>query len=67
MSVIQIAPICYWLGLYVFDLDYFAVSFYFKGTGHFFETLFFGSVPSTDHSEIFTFLIKFRFYMPVPA
>ena len=44
-----------------------------KGTGHFFETLSVGSVPGTDHSQIYAFLINNRFqaekciYMPVPA
>ena len=47
--------------------------YYFKGTGHFFETLSVGSVPSTDHFWIYAFLINNRFqakkriYMPVPA
>ena len=33
----------------------------FKGTGHYFETLSVGSVPGTDHSQIYAFLINNRF------
>ena len=50
-----------------------ALHLFFKGTGYFFETLSVGSVPGTDHSWIYAFLINNRFqaekriYMPVPA
>ena len=45
----------------------------FKGTGHFFETLSLASVPGTDHSQIYAFMINNSFqtekciYMPVSA
>ena len=47
--------------------------FLVKGTGHFFETLSVASVPGTDHSWIYAFLINNSFqaekciYMPVPV
>ena len=34
----------------------------FKGTGHFFETLSLASVPGTDHSQIYAFMINNRFH-----
>ena len=32
-----------------------------KGIGHFFETLSVGSVPGTDYSQIYAFLMNTRF------
>ena len=35
--------------------NYIRLLFAIKGTGHFFETLSVGSVPGTDHSQIYAY------------